>query len=171
MDGFSTRRFGHAGFGHDFPSEKSAGEAERQIDIEDPAPADAVDQKAAERRAGEKADMKRGRCEPEGAAPLFHRQVDRHDGAAVGRDHRTADRLHGAEKNQLAGGLGQAADRRSGDENQKTEGVKTAPAEQIAKPAHGDDQTDQNQIVNQDRPLDGREWRCQKSLPRSAGRR
>jgi len=30
-----------------------------------------------------------------------------------------------------------------------------------AKPAHGDDQSDQHQIVNQDRPLDGRERRVE----------
>ena len=90
------------GFRHDFPGEVGAEEAERQVEVKNPAPADAVDQKAAEGRPGEKADVKRRRGETKGAAPLLVRQIHRDDGAAIGGDHRAAERLDGAEKDQLA---------------------------------------------------------------------
>jgi hypothetical protein len=44
--------------------------------------------------------------------------------------------------------LGCATERGRGDEDQKTEGVEAPPAEKIAEPAHGDDQADQDQVIN-----------------------
>ena len=51
----------------------------------------------------------------------------------------------------------EAAQRGSDNENHKAQAVEPAPAEKIAQPAHGDNQADQNQIVDQDCPLNGRE--------------
>ena len=65
--------------------------------------------------------------------------------------------LNGAEKNQLAWRLRQAANGGTDDKYQKAETVEPAPAKKIAEPTHRDNQPDQNQVVDQDRPLNCRE--------------
>jgi hypothetical protein len=39
----------------------------------------------------------------------------------------------------------------------KAKAIEPAPAKEIAEPAHRDNQPDQNQVVDQDRPLNSRE--------------
>src|SRR5581483_3519864 len=157
------------GFRDHLPGQVRAPQTEGQVDIKNPAPADAVDQKAAERGPGQKAHVKSRGGETEGAAALLRRQVHRDDGAAVGGDHRAANRLQRAEENQLPRAARQAAKSRGGHEDQKTDAVKQPPAEQIAEPAHGDDQADENQIVDQNRPLNRRERGFERARQRGQG--
>ncbi len=128
-----------------------------QIEKKDPAPADGIDDEAAEGGTGEKADMKCHGNQSHGFTPFVGRHGDGSDGSAVGRDHRPAHRLEGAKKNDLGRRLRHAAKRRAQNEKQKPRGVKTAPPEQITETADGDDQADQGKIINQQYPLNGRQ--------------
>src|SRR5512145_2171696 len=81
--------FARSRFGYDLPRQVGARDTEGHIHIKDPAPADGVDEKAAQRRPGEKADMKGGGSQSQGAAAILLRQIERHDGPAVSGDHRS----------------------------------------------------------------------------------
>src|ERR671914_66028 len=61
------------GFGNDFPGEIGAPQSDGQVDIENPAPANGIDEKSSERWPSKKTDMKRGRRKPQRPAPFFSR--------------------------------------------------------------------------------------------------
>jgi len=151
------------------PRQISAPDTDGQIEIKDPAPADRIDQNAAQRRTGQKADVKRHGSKAHRFAALIGGKGDRSDGSAVGRDHRAADGLQAAKQNDLPDRLGCAAKRRTEYENQKSAGVEAAPAEKIAQAADGDHGADKQQIIDQQNPLNGGQARIESMRQRRQG--
>src|SRR5512144_1192576 len=126
-----------------FPCEVGAPESYRQIEIKNPAPADRIDQKAAESRTGKKANVKRHGRKSHGLAALMGGKRDRSNRSAVGGDHRAADRLQAATQNNLPRVLRGAAQRGAQDKDQKTARIESPPAEEVTQAADRDHGTDQ----------------------------
>src|SRR6266702_4041505 len=86
----------------DSASNKNAQKSERHVDIENPAPADGVDQETTKRRAGKEPNVKCRGSETQRLPPFLARQSHRNNRPAVGRNHRPADGLNGSEEDELA---------------------------------------------------------------------
>ena len=126
-----------------FPREVGAPESYRQIEIKNPAPADRIDQKPAESRTREKADVKRHGRKSHGLTPLLRGKCDRGNGPAVGGDHRAADRLQAATQNNLPRVLRGAAQRGAQDKDQKTARIESSSPEEVTQAADRDHGADQ----------------------------
>src|SRR5437667_4167060 len=93
-------------FRDNLPGKISAPKAERHVNIENPAPADRVDQETTKRRAGKEPNVKCRGSETQRLPPFLARQSHRNNRPAVGRNHRPADGLNGSEEDELARRLG-----------------------------------------------------------------
>src|SRR5690348_15143946 len=126
-----------------FPCEVGAPETYRQIEIKNPAPADRIDQKTAESRTREKADVKRHGSKSHCLTPLLRGKCDRGNRPAIGGNHRAADRLQAATQNNLPRVLRGAAQRGAQDEDQKTARIESPSPEEVTQAADRDHRADQ----------------------------
>jgi hypothetical protein len=95
--------------------EEDGRERERQVDEEDPAPRDPLDDDAAERRSADRDHAREGGPEPDGAARVGAVRLPE-ERQAVGRHEGTCDPLQRPGRDQDAAGGRRACERRSGGE-------------------------------------------------------
>ncbi len=137
---------------------------DRDVDVEDPAPARVVDDQPAERRAE---DRRQHRRDGDDAHHTPHPL-----GPGRGREHQLADRqehaaaepLQDPEADQLGRRGREAAEHRAGREEDEREDVDVLGAETARSPAgHGDHRGEREHVARQ-HPLDLRERRVQVGL-------
>src|SRR5690606_18756435 len=139
--------------GQDAHGDREGGDADRQVDEEDPVPAERVGEDAAEHladggacRAGEAEDG-------DGLGALAGVGEQRHEDAqADGGRHRAADALEEAGGDQYGGRGGRAGQQRGGGEDGDS-GEEHAPAaDQVAEPAGQQEQAAERDEVGVDDP-------------------
>ena len=141
-------------FGQDDPRVGDRGDADRQVDQEDPVPRGAVDQRAAEDRAEDRAEQHRD-------AEHGHHATDALGAGGAGQDrhaerhqHAAAEALQDAEEHQHLEAGGGRAEHRAGGEQQHGEQVEPLGAEAVGGPAGQRDDAGQGQRVAGHRPGD-----------------
>ena len=101
------------------PPEGEGDGAERDVDVEDPAPADGVGDEAAEHGPEGRGDERRDHHDRRRPGPLDRREGPEQHGDPDRREHPAADALEDPEGDQLADRLRRAARHRAGDEQQR----------------------------------------------------
>ena len=138
---------------HDPPDDRDREDRDRQVEEEDPAPAQRIGEAAAEQGAHGVAEA--GRAEHEGAGerrPARGRQRIGH--AQDRRPHQGAADAHGAARREQHPGIGRkAAERRERREDGRADEEDVPPAEHVGEPSAGHDQDAEHQGVAGDDPL------------------
>ena len=94
-----------------------ASDADGQVDVEDPAPGELVDEEAAEQRPGDRGDGEHGADQAHVAAALPRRDDVGDDRLRADHQAAGADALQGAEGDQLGHRLAEAREHRAGEED------------------------------------------------------
>ena len=134
-----------------------ADHADRDVDQEDPAPGDVVDQPAAEDRPDDRGDQHRHAEDAHHAAHPMRPGFLGHDRHDRGHDHAAADALEDAEGDQRVGAPGDGAEGRAEHEEGQRPDVDSLGAEPVGRPAGGRDHRGERQRVAGDDPLDRRQ--------------
>ena len=92
--------------------------ADGQVDVEDPAPGEVVDEEAAEQRAGDRRDREDGADQAHVAAALARRDDVGDDRLRADHESAGADSLQRPEADQLPHRLREAGEHRAGEEDQ-----------------------------------------------------
>ena len=125
--------------------------AERQVDVEDPAPREVVDEEAAEQRADHGRDAEDSAEEALVLAPLARRDDVADDGHRRHDQAAAADPLEGAERDQLAHVLREPAQRRADQEDDDRRLQDDPAAVQVAElPVHRPDDGRGEQVRGDD---------------------
>ena len=129
------------------------GDADRQVDHEDPVPADRLGEDAAEQQADRAARRGDEAVDADRFRLLARLREHRHDHA---QDHRRGERAADAGEEAAADQhrlvLGDGAEQRGGDEDRETDQEHLALAEQVAKPAGQQQQAAEGDQVGVDDP-------------------
>ncbi len=127
---------------------------DRDVEEEDPAPAEGVGEDAADQRSDGVAEAGGAEDDPAGQARFLFRQ-DREGHAEDRRPHqRPADPHQGAAGDQPGLRLGGAAERRHRSEDRGAEEEGVAASEHVGEATAGDDHHPEGQRVGVDHPLD-----------------
>ena len=152
--GTSNRPAGLGVLAQEAQPEDQRGEPDRDVDEEDPAPADRVRDEAAEHRP----EGRRGECrhhhDRRRPGPFDRREGAEQHRDADRREHPASDALEHAEPDELADRLGQPAQDRSADEQDERGEEQPLGAEAITQPPAGRDPHRHRQRVAEDDPLD-----------------
>ena len=137
--------------------ERQRGDPDRQVDEEDPAPGDVVDEIAAEDRAQDRAEQHRDADDAHHAADAAGAGGAGEDRHAERHQHAAAEPLEDAEADQRLRRPGDAREQRAGQEEGDREQVQALGAEAVGGPAGERDHGRQRERVAGDDPLDRRE--------------
>ncbi len=166
-DRVEPARPGRLRLGHEQRGQDDRGDAHRDVDPEDAAPADGGDQHAADHRPEGQAQADDSAPDPDrsGALTPFGERVrdDRHRDRV---QHRPADGLHRAERDQCREAGRQAAQQRSEREQGQSDLEGTAAADAIAGRSGQHEQARDHQRVRGDDPLQSRDRGVQLMLDR-----
>lgn len=130
--------------------EHAAQQAERDVDVEDPAPRGIGGEKPAHQRPHHRTDQRRKAHIEHRRHELAARKAAQQDEAADRRHHRAAQALQTARNHQLGQVLHQAAQGGAGREHQQRQHEDPARAEAIGKPAAHRNEHGQRQDVSRD---------------------
>ena len=140
--------------GHRDEGEHDGQHADRDVDEEDPLPAEVGDQIAAQGGAGDRGDTGHRTPHAERDAPLVGREDHRDRGQRLRREQRAADTLDDPEHDELLGRAGQAARGRRDGEDHQPEHEQPLGPEEVTEPAGGDQEDRVDQHVRVDDPED-----------------
>ena len=124
---------------HEDPRHHESDDADRDVDEEDPLPAEAVDEQAAGERADEGRDTGGGAPQSHGGAATIRREGAGDDGHGLRRHERRAEPLHRAGDDQQLERSRQAAPERGEGEDREPDEIDPLRAEAVAE-APGDQQ-------------------------------
>ena len=130
------------------------GDADRHVDVEDPAPVDVRDDRAADSRSRDGREP--GHATPDaerGAAPLWRKDRGQ-DRERLRRQQRTADALQDAGGDQLFRVLRQSAQRRGDREDAKADREQVALAVKVAETARRDEEHGVHEHIRVQHPQD-----------------
>ena len=160
------------GLGHEAPRQGEHEDADRHVDQQGPAPRAEVGDHAAEQQAdGAAAHADGGE---QGERPVARRLVGGaggEQGEYAGGGQRGADALGRAGRDQLAGRLGEPTQERGHGEQREADLEDAEPAEHVAEPAAGEQQTAEGQRVAVEDPGQGRRSEAEGGVHRRAGPR
>ena len=128
-------------------------DADGDVEPEDPVPRDAVDDRAADQRAGRDGDAGDAGPDAERHAALAFGERRGQQRQRQRRDDRAADALDGAGRDQRVGGRGQRGRRGGGGEQPEAEPEHAAAAEPVAERRPGQEQHRERQRVRVHEPL------------------
>ena len=137
--------------------ERCRGDADGNVDEEDPRPAQVAGEDAAEQHAGGGAATRGGAVDPERAVAVAafgergHQERQRSR-----REQRAAEPLQGAERDQRALRPGDPAEQRAQREEEEAADEQPAPAEEIRQPAAEEQRAAEEDRVRGDDPLQAR---------------
>ena len=136
----------------DARGERQRDDADRQVDEEDPAPGDVVDEPAAEDRAQDRAEQHRDADDAHHAADALRAGGAGEDRHAERHQHAAAEALQHAEGDQRLRRPGEARERRADEEEGDREHVEPLGAEAVGGPAGERDHGRQRERVAGRRP-------------------
>ena len=156
---------------HDPPGDEHGEGGDRQVEEEDPAPAEGVGQRAAEQRPDGVAET--GGAEDQAAGKP--RPARRQEGIGHAEDrrphHRPADAHHRARRKQDGDVGGEAAEHARRPRRWRPPKEDAPPAEHVGQAAAGDDEHAEDQGVAVDHPLHGGDVGAEVGLDRRQGDR
>ena len=138
--------------GEDALREHERGDPDRQVDEEDPAPGEVVDEPAAEDRAEDRPEQHRHADDRHHAADAVRAGGLREDRHAERHQHAAAEALQDAEGDQRARPPGEAGEHRAADEEGDRDHVQALGAEAVGGPAGERDHGGERQRVAGRRP-------------------
>ena len=115
------------------PQDDEGNDPERQVDEEDPVPADRVGQEAAQRRTDDRREREDPTEQPLVLAPLARAEEVADDGERDREDRAGAEALDAAEQDELPHLLAQAAQQRAGEEEADADHHHRPPPEQVGE--------------------------------------
>ena len=130
------------------------GDAEREVDEEDPAPGEVGHQEAAEHRSEGRRQRGRDGQDAGGPNPLGRGEDPEEHGHADRRQHAAACALEDPEDDELGHVLCQAAEHRPHGEDDDGDHEDPLPSEAVAQPARRRDEDGQADQVGDDDPVD-----------------
>jgi hypothetical protein len=142
-----------AALGHLEGADEQHGGADRQVDQERPGPGEAIDQVAAEHRAGGRGDAAERRPGADRPTTLRFRKVRAEQRQAARHHQRSADALNRTCGDQRIDAAGPRTRRRCRGEDRRADGKHPAPPEAIAERAAGEQQRCEKERVRLDHPL------------------
>ena len=145
-------------------------QADRNVDEEDPGPAQGAGQRAAEQHAGRTAAARGGAPDPESevALPSFP-EGRRQDRQGRGRKQRRAESLDGAESDQRALRPREAVEQRADREQSKPDDEQAPAAEQVRQAAAEQQHAAEEDRIGRDHPLQARLREVEIRLDRRQG--
>lgn len=131
-------------------------QAEREVDEEDPVPADRVDEIATENRAEDRAQQHRDTEDGHQPAHPVRARGAGHDRHAERHEEATTEALENAIEDELVDRAGRGAEDRSDREERERHHVQAFGAEAVGGPASQRDDRGQGEGIGRDRPGDRR---------------
>ena len=157
-----------AGLGHHPRGQRHRGRADRHVDQEAGPPVESEhvrpDQQAADELAGHRADAQAQPEHAERPGLGLARVAGSQDRQNLRRHQPGGNALQHPARDQQAGRGRQAAGRRRNGEQDEADGEHPPPAERVAEPARGDQDSGHGQAEPGDHPLDGRSAGVQLAL-------
>ena len=141
--------------GHEAPGQDESDDADRDVDEEDPLPAEGVDQDAAEDRTDERGDTGGRSPERHGAAAVGGRERAGDDRHGLRRHQRGADTLYDAGDDEHLDAAGQAAPQRREREDREPDQVDVLGAEPVTEPTGHEQRHGVGEQVGAGHPDDG----------------
>ena len=154
-------------FGNERQRQREHERSDRDVDEEDPLPAEVLGQDPADEHARGGAGAAESAPDPERLVPLrAFLEGGRHDRQGGGRDDRRADALDSARADQHRDVVGEAADERGDGEDDEPEEEDPLAAEQVGHPAAEQEEAAERDRIGDQHPLDRRLGDVQVGLDR-----